>query len=176
MPDDDSQRPRFEVFRGSEAPSLADCGCMTPVGETPNMLAALAQFPEMLHSGGEQVDVPYRRPGMSLARLWLKSGFPLPLHSHDCDCLYYIVAGSIVLGSQTLVSGDGFFVGSDVPYTYSAGPQGAEVLEFRATDRFDIRLKDKPLAAWHKTAGDMLGARERWADEPPPLRTMPEKV
>jgi len=176
MTENTTERPRFEVFRGADAPSLAECQCMTAEGETPNMMATLARFPEMVHSGGEQVDVPYRRPGMSLARLWLKSGFPLPLHTHDCDCLYYIVAGSIELGNQTLVSGDGFFVGSEVPYTYTAGPEGAEVLEFRTTDSFNIRLKDKPLAAWAKTADTMIGSRERWASEAPPARRMPEKV
>jgi hypothetical protein len=176
MSEPENQRPRFEIFRGGDAPSLNDSQCMTAVGDTPNMLATLARFPEMLDSGGEQVDVPYRRPGMSLARLWLKSGFPLPLHSHDCDCLYYVVAGSIELGNETLVAGDGFYVGSDVPYGYTAGPQGAEVLEFRATDAFEIRLKDKPQAAWEKTAGHMRDARERWAGEPPPVRRMPDKV
>lgn len=172
----DNWRPPFEIFRGAQAPSLADCACMTPVGETPNMLATLARHPEMLDSGGEHVDVPYRRPGMSLARLWLKSGFPLPLHTHDCDCLYYVVAGSIHLGNEVLVAGDGFFVATDVPYGYTAGPDGAEVLEFRATDTFEIRLKDKPEAAWEKTANQMLDSRERWAAEPPPVRKMPEKV
>ena len=168
--------PRFEIFRGSEAPSLAQCQCMTPEGETPNLAAALAQNPQMKASGGEQIDVPYRRPGMSLARMWLKSGFPLPLHTHDCDCLYYVVAGSIQLGNETLSSGDGFFVGSDVPYGYTAGPEGAEVLEFRATDTFKINLKDKPVAAWEKAARQMSDARERWATEAPPVRRMPQKA
>jgi hypothetical protein len=176
MPQEQDQRPPFEIFRGTAAPSLAECQCMTPEGETPNLVAALAQHPEMAASGGEQVDVPYRRPGMSLARLWLKSGFPLPLHTHDCDCLYYVVAGSIQLGNETLVAGDGFFVGSDVPYGYTAGPEGAEVLEFRATDTFKIRLKDKPVAAWEKSAQQIGAARERWVNEAPPVRRMPEKV
>lgn len=176
MSPDENQRPRFEVFRGAHAPPLSECQCMTAEGDTPNMLATLARFPEMLNSGGEHVDVPYRRPGMSLARLWLKSGFPLPLHTHDCDCLYYVVAGSIVLGSQTLVAGDGFYVGSEVPYAYSAGPEGAEVIEFRTTDTFNIRLKDKPEAAWEKTASQMIESRARWASEAPPVRKMPEKV
>ncbi|MET1754722.1 hypothetical protein ABVV53_04510 [Novosphingobium sp. RD2P27] len=176
MPQEATPRPRFEIFRGSEAPSLAECECMTNQGETPNLFTALGRFPDMMETGGEQVDVPYRRPGMSLARLWLKSGFPLPLHTHDCDCLYYVVAGTILLGSETLAAGDGFFVGSEVPYGYSAGPEGAEVLEFRATDAFNIRLKDKPVAAWEKTAGQMREARNRWAQETPPVRRMPEKV
>ncbi|MEW9856857.1 cupin domain-containing protein [Novosphingobium sp. M1R2S20] len=176
MSQSENQRPRFEIFRGSDAPSLAECQCMTNEGETPNLAAALERFPEMMGSGGEQVDVPYRRPGMSLARLWVKSGFPLPLHTHDCDCLYYVVAGSIHLGNETLEAGDGFFVGSEVPYGYTAGPEGAEVLEFRATDVFNIRLKDKPVASWEKAADQIRHARERWADEAPPVRRVPEKV
>jgi len=176
MADSDYQRPRFEIFRGASAPSLAECGCMTTEGDVPNMMEAMARFPAMAQSGGEQVDVPYRRPTMSLTRLWFKSGFPLPLHTHDCDCLYYVLAGSIELGTETLVAGDGFFVGAEVPYAYTAGPQGAEVLEFRNTDSFNIRLKDKPVAAWEKTAEAMIGASERWANEPPPVRRMPEKA
>lgn len=176
MAQHDDDRPRFEIFRGADAPSLEECGCMAMEGETPNMFAAMAQFEGIAGSGGEQVDVPYRRPGMSLTRLWFKSGYPLPLHTHDCDCLYYIVAGSIELGKETLAAGDGFFVGSDVPYGYTAGPQGAEVLEFRTTESFNIRIKDKPVAAWEKTAAQMRAATQRWADEPPPVRKMPERA
>ena len=29
--------------------------------------------------------------GLSLGVVWFKSGFILPRHSHDCDCLYYPV-------------------------------------------------------------------------------------
>lgn len=165
MAEDQSPAPRFEIFRGADAPSLDECGCMRTEGETPNLLAVL---PKIMQAGmvrGERAEVPYRRPGMSLARLRLKSGFPLPLHTHDCDCLYYIVAGSIQLGSEMLEAGDGFFVGSEVPYGYTAGPEGAEVIEFRATDSFNIRIKDKPVAAWEKDAEKILAAQERWASE-----------
>lgn len=175
MATDQGEAPRFEIFRGAEAPSLDECGCMTTKGETPNLLAAMPAIMKAGLENGERAEVPYRRPGMSLARLWLKSGFPLPLHSHDCDCLYYIVAGSIRLGSQTLEAGDGFFVGSEVPYGYSAGPEGAEVIEFRATDTFDIRIRDKPVSAWEKDAEKVLAAQERWASEPPPSRKLPQR-
>ncbi|MPS70653.1 MAG: hypothetical protein E2586_19440 [Novosphingobium sp.] len=167
------QASRFEIFRGREAPSLDECGCMTLAGEAPNMIAALPLFAGAGPETGEHVDVPYRRPGMSLARLRLKSGFALPLHSHDCDCLYYIVAGSVELGTETLVSGDGFFVGSEVPYAYVAGPEGAEVLEFRAADTFDIRVRDKSPEGWSRAAQRVREAQDRWASEPPPVRRMP---
>ena len=44
--------------------------------------------------------------------------FPCPATVHNADCLYFIVAGSLRLGSEELGPGDGFFLGVDVPYTY----------------------------------------------------------
>lgn len=174
MATDQVEAPRFEIFRGVDAPPLDECGCMTAEGETPNLLAVMPTIMQAGMERGERVEVPYRRPGMSLARLWLKSGYPLPLHTHDCDCLYYIVAGSIQLGSEILGAGDGFFVGSEVPYGYAAGPEGAEVLEFRATDSFNIRIRDKPVSAWEKDAEKVRAAQKRWANESLPLRRLPE--
>ena len=169
------ERPRFEIFRGRDAPTLDECGCMTLVGDAPNMIAALPLFAAAGPETGERVDVPYRRPEMSLARLLLKSGYALPLHSHDCDCLYYIVAGSVELGRETLTAGDGFFVGSAVPYAYVAGPEGAEVLEFRSTDSFDIRVRDKSPEGWEKAAQRVREAQDRWANERLPIRR-PERT
>ncbi|GAB7553303.1 hypothetical protein NRB_28090 [Novosphingobium sp. 11B] len=172
----ENREPRFQIFRGADAPALEECDCMTYEGDTPNLVAAQPLLMEAMQVRGEYADVPYRREDMSLARLWVKSGFPLPLHSHDCDCLYYIVAGSIRMGTETLAAGDGFFVGAEVPYAYTAGPEGAEVLEFRGTDRFNIRVRDKPLSAWEKTAATLREGHARWADEAPPQRRMPEKA
>lgn len=172
----DNERPRFEIFRGADAVPLEACDCMTYAGETPNLAAVQPKLREAMAVRGEYADVPYRREGMSLARLWVKSGFPLPLHTHDCDCLYYVVAGSIRMGTETLVAGDGFFVGSEVPYGYTAGPEGAEVIEFRATDSFNIKVKDKPVAAWEKYVDQIAEGAARWAGEPPPVRTMPVKA
>lgn len=166
---------RFEIFRGAEAPTLEKSGCMTYEGEVPNLAAMQPKFAEAVQARGEYGDVPYRRPNMSLTRAWFKSGFPLPLHTHDSDCLYYIVAGSIRMGTTTLVAGDGFFVGSEVPYAYTAGPEGVEILEFRNTDSFNIRVRDKPLDAWEKTVEQMRDASVHWADEQPPLRRTPKR-
>ncbi|KHK91443.1 cupin domain-containing protein [Novosphingobium malaysiense] len=176
MSDNETQRPRFEIFRGADAPTLEECGCMTYEGDAPNLAAMQPRFAEATQARGEYNDVPYRRPGMSLARLWFKSGFPLPLHTHDCECLYYIVAGSVRMGSETLGAGDGFYVGADVPYSYTAGPEGVEILEFRNTDSFNIKVKDKPVEAWEKTVEVMRDASSRWDGENPPVRKMPEKV
>lgn len=72
--------------------------------------------------------------GMSLAHVWFGANFPLFRHSHPRygDCLYYVIAGEILLGQQRLGAGSTFFVPNGQPYKYTAGPAGVELLEFRA--------------------------------------------
>ena len=107
-------------------------------------------------------------PGMSLTYAWFKSGFPLPLHSHNADCLYYIIAGSLKLGTEVLGAGDGFYVGTDVPYAYTPGAQGVEVLEFRTADRFDIRFLGKTAKFWDNTVAALRAERGNWPGQQPP--------
>ena len=72
--------------------------------------------------------------GMSLIHVWFGPNFPLFRHSHPRygDCLYYVVAGEITMGKRRLGPGSGFFVPNGMPYKYTAGPEGVELLEFRA--------------------------------------------
>jgi len=72
--------------------------------------------------------------GMSLIHVWFGPNFPLFRHSHPRygDCLYYVVAGEITMGKRRLGPGSGFFVPNGMPYKYTAGPDGVELLEFRA--------------------------------------------
>ena len=72
--------------------------------------------------------------GMSLVHVWFGANFPLFRHSHPRygDCLYYVIAGEILLGQQRLGAGSTFFVPNGQPYKYTAGPAGVELLEFRA--------------------------------------------
>jgi len=117
---------------------------------------------------GTTVRLLFEMPGLSLTHAWFKSGFPLPRHTHNVDCLYYILAGSLRLGTEDLGRGDGFFVGADVPYSYVPGPDGVEVLEFRGSNSFDIKmLADNP-AFWAKAVEKVERSREGWAAESPP--------
>ena len=72
--------------------------------------------------------------GMSLAHIWFGPNFPLFRHSHPGlgDCLYYVVAGEIVMGKRRLAAGSTFFLPNGQPYRYTAGAAGVELLEFRA--------------------------------------------
>jgi hypothetical protein len=97
--------------------------------------------------------------------VWFKSGFPLPLHTHNVDCLYYIVGGSLTIGHKEFSAGDGFFIGSGVPYTYTPGPVGVEVLEFRASNQFNIKVMAEDPAFWEKVVETVRSHRPAWLNE-----------
>src|SRR5262249_45229063 len=67
------------------------------------------------------------------------------------------------MGSRVLRPGDGFFVAAEAPYTYTAGPQGVEVLEFRHATSFDIKIRDKTLEQWKPIIEAVKANGERWA-------------
>jgi hypothetical protein len=168
----------FEIFRKADYRDYSEHDVMPIVDMTPAIVEGLTAFSRAQGDGGsgQQVQMVYSRPGMSLTHVWFKSGYPLPLHAHASDCVYFILAGSVRMGDEQLGPGDGFFVGSDVPYTYETGPEGVEVLEFRTTDDFNIRFLAKNQTAWDKAAAKIEARRDDWRSELPPSETPKEKV
>ena len=120
------------------------------------------------YDSGYHLKLLFSKPGMSLTHVWFKSGFPLPRHSHDADCLYYIISGSVRLGAEDLGPGDGFLIGKDVPYTYVAGEAGVQLLEFRTADVFDIRILADSPSFWSRALGTVEEKQTVWAGEPMP--------
>jgi len=169
----EAEPPEFEIFRAADARDYAEHDIMPLDDITPVIAEGLTIFSEAGASAGQRVEMLYARPGMSLTRVWFKSGYPLPLHSHESDCVYFIIAGSVSIGGEMLGPGDGFFVGDSVPYTYSVGPEGVDVLEFRNTDSFNIRFMAKSRKPWEKAAEQINRKREAWGSEPPPS-TLPK--
>lgn len=145
---------------------------MEMAGITPIIQAGIEAAQAEGASDGDLIKVLFCMPGMSLTYAWLKSGYPLPLHTHNSDCLYFILAGSLKMGTEELGAGDGFFVGSDVPYSYTPGPEGVEVLEFRTAESFDIRFKGKTKAFWDKTAAAVKRERPNWEGQRPPSEVL----
>lgn len=120
---------------------------------------------------GHDLKVLFDVPGLSLVRAWFKSEFPLPRHTHNVDCVYYIVGGSLRMGDEELRAGDGFFVGAGVPYTYTPGPEGLEILEFRPSNAFDIKIKGDPIKLRQKSFDKMTRRQDAWSKEvQPPSR------
>jgi hypothetical protein len=106
--------------------------------------------------------------GMSLVHVWFGANFPLFRHSHpkNGDCLYYVVAGQVIMGSKVLKAGDGFFVPNGMPYKYRAGPEGVEVLEFRAgggdANAPDMKLDEGSLDAIRRITESAKEQQDQW--------------
>lgn len=153
---------KFAVYRGSAAPPLRD-GIALLGDDTPSaILKGLATIVAAGARDGYSSKALFAMPGFNLGFVEFASGYPVPLHSHDADCLYHIVAGSIRLGSAELGAGDGFFVPCDVPYTYTAGTLGVQLLEFRTSNVFHTRFTSQNPNYWKRMAGIVTANRPRW--------------
>jgi mannose-6-phosphate isomerase-like protein (cupin superfamily) len=163
------QKPGFQIFRARDAPGLMEAGCMSVVPPGAKELAQMAAIGNLGELEGDSVRVLVRIPGFSLAHVWFKKEFPLPLHSHDVDCLYYIIAGSLKLGTEYLGAEDSFFVPADVPYTYKIGAEGVQLLEIRHETTFTYVNHAKGAAFWEKAAQTAEANREGWKTARPPV-------
>ena len=99
---------------------------------------------------------------------WFKANYPVARHSHSVDALYYIVSGSLKLGTEWLGAGDGFWLSGDTPYTYTAGPEGLEVLEFRHTSEFTTAAPGGTKAYFDKAVAAIEANRAAWLTATPP--------
>ena len=164
---------RMRIFRASDAYEVDETIMpMTGVDES-----VLAGFQEVAGSGlenGHRVRCLFQDKtgsGMSLVHIWYKSGFVLPQHRHDSDCVYYVIAGEIRAGNAVVGQGDGLFIPKDHDYTYVAGPEGVELLEFRNAATFNIMLNGKDPGQWTRMAESAKANADAWrAQTKPPAR------
>lgn len=167
-----AERRRISVFRASEGEPLSD-EQMPMEGVDDSVMAGFAGLMEAGagEASGETVRCLFREPGedgLSLCYAWFKSGFVLPRHSHDADCVYYVVGGELKLGKQVLRKGDGFFVPSGATYSYEVGPEGVEVLEFRNATRFNILFRNNDESHWARMADAFRSNAPNWSSETVP--------
>ncbi len=154
--------PRFQIFRAKDAPGLMEAACMTIEPFTPAQRAGMDKVLAGGFLDGERIQVLTQLPGFSLTHVWFKKDYPLPLHSHDADCMYYVISGSLRLGTEELGPRDSFFIPADVPYTYRPGPDGVEVLEIRSAPSFNFVNHARGEAFWDKAAETAAANREGW--------------
>jgi quercetin dioxygenase-like cupin family protein len=176
-PEHTASRRRMTVFFSNERVNL-DPEIMPIKGMDESVMAGLSRLSAtgVDPNSGAKAMLLFREPGdqgMSLSYVWLKSGFIHPRHSHNTDCLYYVLGGELRLGSRTLKKGDGLFVPADAAYTYEAGPGGVEVLEFRNATRFDLAFKGNDMTHWNRMAEAISRNAPAWAEEaiPPSCRS-----
>ncbi|WP_066271761.1 cupin domain-containing protein [Hydrogenophaga palleronii] len=163
---------RIEIFRADKAVNLDEAGIMHAEAPPPERAPLNGIFKEAVERG-IATRLLFREPrpdGFSLVYAWFKSGYPLPAHSHNANCLYYVISGELTMGTEVLKSGDGFFVPANAIYSYFAGPQGVEVLEFRNVAEFDLVFRGGTLPMWERAAAICSAGFERWKTEEPPER------
>ena len=90
---EEAAETRFEIFRRADAVSLEESGIMT----MPEMLdhAGIGEVMQAGPESGYLTRVLYATPTFSLVYLWYKSGYMLPRHTHNVDCLYAVIGGSL---------------------------------------------------------------------------------
>jgi hypothetical protein len=108
--------------------------------------------------------------GMNLTYAWFKSNFVVPRHSHNANCSYYVISGAVNLGTEALGPGDGFFVPADALYAFQAGPEGAEIIEFRTRFPFNYTMRATP-AFWTRQLDVVAGNKAAWGRQRPPEAT-----
>jgi quercetin dioxygenase-like cupin family protein len=149
-------------FQAEGAISLDEDGMMSP----PVIDTAIYQTydPRSL-AEGQRVTVLFKGEGpdsFSLVHAWFGAGFRLPRHSHSADCLYYVIKGEAHMGSRVLGPGDGVFIKAEAPYTYTAGPEGIEILEFRLSTSFDMKVRDQTVESWKPIMDAAMANHDAW--------------
>ncbi|MFC5752426.1 cupin domain-containing protein [Actinomadura rugatobispora] len=153
---------KIRFFRSEDAPSIDDDGMMS----APRIDKAVhAEYDTSPLRDGQRVTVLFKGhgpDGFSLVHAWFGAGFRLPRHSHSADCLYYVISGELTMGTRTMKAGEGFFVQAEAPYAYTAGPEGVEVLEFRTSTSFDMKVYDQTVERWKPIVEAMRANHPQW--------------
>ena len=134
----------------------------------PAIARGMQQMREGGNSGGAMAVTLFSGPTMHVSYVWFKSGYPLPIHSHDVDCFYQIFAGSMRVGSDVLEQGDGVMIPAGTPYTVTPGEAGVEFFEFRTGENYDTHYRAKTDSYWDRVAATHRERKAIWAQEKAP--------
>jgi mannose-6-phosphate isomerase-like protein (cupin superfamily) len=158
-------RKPIEFYLRGDAVPLAETDMMIPAELPAKVMEIAGRFDFADLDAGSDVQVLFRQSdpeGFSLVYAWFAPDFQLLSHSHDSDCMYYVISGSIIIGAREIGAGEGFFVPADRPYQYRAGGQGVQVLEFRHATSFDIKTVETSESRWRHAFDVAASHRASW--------------
>ena len=160
---------RMRIFRAADAYEV-DETIMPIKGLDQSVLAGFQRIEGHGIENGHQVRCLFQEAAarMSLVHIWYKSGFVLPQHRHNADCIYYIIAGEIRAGGAVIGQGDGLFIPKGHDYTYTAGPDGVELLEFRNAATFNIVFNGKDSNQWTRIITAVDSNVDAWKSQTKP--------
>ncbi len=122
----------------------------------------------LFHEGGMENRGKRPRRGCSLTHIWVGPGFPLFRHSHpgSGDCLYYVTNGELIVGRRSLGPGSGFFIPAGMPYKYTGGPNGAELLEFHPgggdPEQPGMKVDERTMDSMQRLIDQANENRDKW--------------
>jgi mannose-6-phosphate isomerase-like protein (cupin superfamily) len=137
----------------------------------PAVLRGMAQMRD--NTGGAAALTLFSSPNCHVSYVWFKSGYPLPIHSHDTNCYYLVIAGSMKVGSEVLGKGDGVQIPAGAPYTVTPLDEGVEFLEIRESPDYDTHFRARTDAYWDRVAETRAARKEIWAKEKAPYGLVP---
>jgi mannose-6-phosphate isomerase-like protein (cupin superfamily) len=125
---DKTGKKGMTIYRAADSQELMESGFMTWPTMSDDARESLTETLAAGSQAGQHVRlIALQTPeegGFSLVHVWFKANYPLPRHSHDSDCMYYVISGEAHMGNQVLRAGDSFLVPADAPYVYTGGPDG----------------------------------------------------
>ena len=68
---------------------------------------------------------------LQLFEVKLPAGAKQRVHAHDTDEIIYVVGGAMRVGNRLLKPGSSLFVAGKTMYSFEAGPEGLQFLNFR---------------------------------------------
>ena len=157
---------KMEIFRAATSPLFDERSARMDI--PPAAMEQLMRLSKAGRGDGYVLKTLFDAPGFALHHVWFKPNYQLSRHSHDRDALYYIVAGSIRLGTEWLGAGDGIYLPADTPYIYTAGPEGVEILEFRHDSDFSTSMRAGSQAYWDRMIASVEANRAAWCTATPP--------
>jgi mannose-6-phosphate isomerase-like protein (cupin superfamily) len=155
-------RSQFSFFESSDMGELSDI--MTDPEYPVEIIDKLDFGPLMVGHRTKLLFCNEGDDGFSLALIQFAPHFMLPRHTHNVDCLYYVLSGEALLGRRVVKAGSGFYVPAGHPYAYQAGAGGIELLEIRNATSFNMKVVEDNPARW-QTMIDVARANERlWTE------------
>lgn len=149
-------RKGMSIHRFSEADEIDDANHDMVNFQEPDVIAGFTWISDRRHGRRRHAcEAPLLGGRNEFDYVWFKSGFLFPKHHHNADCLYFVMAGELQLGSQTISKGDSFRIPKDSSYRYKTGPQGVEVLEFRDEGRYNLVIDKHSAEEWEKIAASV---------------------
>lgn len=166
-----AEESKFAIFRADAArgvrPAQERAAVRDDYAPPAAVTAGLSRFAKGAGDGA-MARVLFTSSWAHVAYAWFKSGFPLPLHSHDADCFYQIIAGSLRIGTEEVGQGDSILIPAGVPYTVTPGANGVEFIEVRPTHDYDTRYRGTEVY-WDRIMAVLDARKETWANEKPPF-------